>query len=715
MWVNSSLLSAFFLLCVGGSLAALVAPERIQIRQLGVIAIVSACVLIIWSIVSFSTATVSDSPFWGVPYLGAMILHVDPLASWFILATGIVFLAVSIYSLDYMKHHRGHYSIRAFSVFYHMLFASIVFTLLSGDLLSFLIAWETMTILSYLLVNFDHEVEENSRAAYIMLAMSEAGTIAAAFGFLILAAAAGSFEFSAMRSLQNPLTDTARWAVFLLSFFGFGVKAGLVPVSVWLPRAHPAAPANVSALLSAVILNLGIYGIVRVNVDLLPAYHSGQGVIMLVVGTLTAIMGILYATTENDLKKMLAHSSIENMGIVVAGLGTGVVFMTQGFPILAGIAFIAAFYHMTNHSMYKGLLFLSSGTIDAAAKTRDMNRLGGLIRVMPWTSIAFLVGALSIASLPPFNGFVSEWLTLQSILQSFTLLSTGLRITFVLCGALLALTAALAATCFVKAFAMSFLGPWRSEEAKQASDPGWSARSAHIILAVTCLGLGILPTYVIPAIDRVVAPFTHEQTVDNLVPPFFSAPGGNEKFPEAFMREFRTIGAQAGEGVLPGRGLVIMHRGGPANPVVFAMAPSYTFMVLILLVGTTAIAVSYATRKRSTRTAPAWDGGLRHLPAKMTYTATGFSNPVRVIFDGIFHPSVVKETRHAVESHFRTAVIREREEIHILERALFRPFATMLEWSSQKLALIHSGRVNTYVAYILVTLIILLAFNWAGL
>ncbi|HTR80296.1 MAG TPA: proton-conducting transporter membrane subunit [Bacteroidota bacterium] len=712
MWDNSILLSLFFLLCVAGSVIALLAPDRLQIRSMAGIAIVAASVLIIWSVVGFLSGNVHDSPFWGVPFLGAMILHVDPLASWFILITAIVFFAVSLYSFDYMKRHRGDYGVRAFSVFYHLLFASIVFTLLSGDIVSFLVAWETMTIFSYLLVNYDHEVEENSRAAYIMLAMSEAGTISAAFGFLILGAAAGSFEFSAIRSAQHVLTDTARWAVFLLSFFGFGVKAGLAPVNVWLPRAHPAAPANVSALLSAVILNLGIYGIVRVNMDLLPVSHSAQGMIVLAFGTLSAVMGILYATKENDLKKMLAHSSIENMGIVIAGIGAGFVFMTEGVPSLAGIAFIAAFYHMTNHSMYKGLLFLTSGTVDAQAKTRDMNRLGGLIHGMPWTSGAFLVGALSIAALPPFNGFVSEWLTLQSFLQSFTLSSRGLKIEFVLCGALLALTAALAVTCFVKAFAMSFLGPSRSENAKNAVDPGRSSKMAHALLAIICLGLGILPTYCIPAIDSMVSPLTRYHAIDELVPPFFSAPQGNEKFSGSFMRDFQNIGAQVGQEVLPGRGLVIMHRGLQRNPVVFAMAPSYTFVMLIVLVGGTFLFVRAMTKKRQRRRAATWMGGLRTLTSNMTYSATGFSNPVRVIFSGIFHPSVAQETRHAVESHFRTALIQEHEETHILERWFFYPIANGLQQFSRKLALLHSGKVNVYAAYMLTTLIILLSLNW---
>ena len=288
--------------------------------------------------------------------------------------------------------------------------------------------------------------------------MGEAGTLAAALGFLVLAVNAGSLDFSEIKANAAGLGGGVRWTVFLLSFFGFGVKAGLVPVNFWLPRAYTVAPRAFVPVLAGATLNLGLYGILRVNADLLPATHAGPGLVALVVGTISALLGILYATTDNDLKTMLAHSSIENVGIIVAGFGAGMVFVAANHPALAAIAFVAALYHLINHSLYKTLLFFGVGAVETQTGTRDMDQLGGLIKWMPLTALAFLVGTLSIAALPPFNGFVSEWLTLQTMLRSAELSSTGAKIIFALCGAGLALTAALAVTCFVKVFAMSFLG-----------------------------------------------------------------------------------------------------------------------------------------------------------------------------------------------------------------------------------------------------------------
>ena len=240
------------------------------------------------------------------------------------------------------------------------------------------------------------------------------------------------------------------------------MKAGLVPVNSWLPLAHPVAPTNISALLSAVIVNLGIYGIVRVNLDLAPTVGAVPGLVVLVVGSLSALIGILYATIQGEMKRLLAHSTIENMGIVTAGIGAAMVFVASGHQVVGAIALIAALYHLANHSVYKALLFLGTGAVEAGTGTRDLDLLGGIVRTMPWTSAFFLIGVLSIAALPPFNGFVSEWLTLQTVLRSAELASTSIKIVFAVCGALLALTAGLAVTCFVKVFAMGFLGMSRS-------------------------------------------------------------------------------------------------------------------------------------------------------------------------------------------------------------------------------------------------------------
>ena len=471
MGANGLLLELIFALCFAGALAGIVVPDR---RNPALLAWAGsfASLLTLWVAGNVLwSGQIFQADLWAIRGWGTLTISLDRLSALFLAVAAVVVLASSIFSAGYLKRYAGHYNLKALNAWYLLLFASIVLILIANDVLLFLLAWEAMSILSYLLVNFEHRRAETSRAGYLMLAMGEAGFVAVALVFLFLAVKTGSLDFAAFKTAGASFGGFTRWTIFLLTFFGFGVKAGLVPVNTWLPRAHPAAPANVSAILSGTILNLGLYGIVRVNLDLVPVTQNGMigaGVVVLIVGTISALVGILYATTENDLKAMLAHSSIENIGIVTAGLGAGMIFTTYGKPALAGIAFIAAFYHMINHSVYKSLLFFGAGTVDDRAGTRDLNKLGGLIHAMPWTAGAFLVGTLAISALPPFNGFVSEWLTLQTMLRSAELPSTLVKLVFALCGAGLALTAALAVTCFVKAFAMGFLGMSRSEEAAKA-------------------------------------------------------------------------------------------------------------------------------------------------------------------------------------------------------------------------------------------------------
>jgi hydrogenase-4 component B len=498
--------------------------------------------------------------------------------------------------------------------------------------------------------------------------------------------------------------------VFLLSFFGFGVKAGLVPVNFWLPRAYVAAPRAFVPVLAGATLNLGLYGILRVNADLLPAIHAGPGLVALVVGTISALLGILYATTDNDLKIMLAHSSIENVGLIVAGFGAGMVFVATNHPALAAIAFVAALYHLINHSLYKTLLFFGVGAVETQTGTRDMDKLGGLIKWMPLTALFFLVGTLSIAALPPFNGFVSEWLTLQTMLRSAELSSTGAKIIFALCGAGLALTAALAVTCFVKVFAMSFLGMRRLDTEQKVIETKSDVLAPMAILAVLCLAFGVLPTYVIPALGSALTPLTAGgSAADALVPPFFASNPAHDTLPPAFVDDFHNLGAQVGQTFLPGRGLVVLHRGGTENPVVFAMSTSYTLVVLIVLLLLTWIIVRlWLTRSRKLERRVRWDGGIRRLLPEMTYTATGFSNPVRVIFDAVFRPTTIEDTRATVAEHFRTAIRREKERVHPVDKLVFHPVKTATLWFAGRLALMHHGRFNAYAAYALLTLLIVL-------
>ena len=708
MSVPVQLLGLFFLSCGMGAVVAIAVPPGRSPPALAAIGSLSAALILSAGTLLLVAQEPLRFELWDVLGLGRLVLSADRLSALFLLAAGIVFLPVSMFSGIYLQKYRAHYDLRYFGVLYHSLLASIVLILVAGDAISFLISWEFMSISSYLLVNYEHEREESSHAGFVMLAMSEAGTIAIVMAFILAAGNAGSLEFDQMRS-AGQLREAIGWAVFLLSFFGFAVKAGLVPVNSWLPLAHPVAPTNVSALLSAVIVNLGIYGIVRFNLDLRPVAGIGPGLIVLVIGSVSALIGILYATVQAEMKRLLAHSTIENMGIVAAGIGAAMTFQTSGHNLIAGIALIAALYHLINHSVYKALLFVGTGAVEAATGTRDLDRLGGLARLMPWTSALFLVGVLAISALPPLNGFVSEWLTLQTVLRSAALSSTPVKITFAVCGALLALTAGLAVTCFAKVFAMGFLGMPRSEGARRAGEARLGARAPLVLLALCCFGLGILPTYIIPALGRAVSPLVHADASAALVPPFFSvAMQQQENIPAKFVAEFHDLGAQVGVSVLPGRGLVVLHRGGEANPVVFAMSTFYMLFALALILAATYLSFRLLSRRQKLKRGAVWDGGLRRLRPQMTYTATGFSNPVRVIFEAILQPRAGEDSVEAVAQHFRTAIKRNHADAHIVDRLALEPLVLSVQRMASVARKMHVGNVNAYAAYVLVVTLVVL-------
>ena len=710
MMRTQTLLSIFFGLCGVGILLSLTAPRSRQGNVLTWVGCLAAIALLLAGANGLVGGDTFRQPLWSVPGLATLALALDPLSAVFLIITGLVLFPAAIFAGSEIQSESSQRNARAFTVLLLGLFASIALIFIAGDAVLFLLAWEVMSILSYLLIVHDRD-EENGHASagYLLLAMGEAGTLATALGFLLLAVNVKSVDFATLKSAAPGLNAAERWAVFLTSFFGFGVKAGLVPVNVWLPRAYMLSPRAFVPVLAGATLNLGLYGILRVNADLMPATQAGPGLVALVVGTISALLGILYATTDNDLKLMLAHSSVENVGIVMAGFGSGMVFVATNHPALAAIAFVAGLYHLINHSLYKTLLFFGVGAVQTQTGTCDMDRLGGLIKSMPLTALGFLAGTLSIAALPPFNGFVSEWLTLQTMLRSAELSSTLTKIIFALCGAGLALTAALAVTCFVKAFAMSFLGMRRLEENRPVTEAKPATLAAIAILATLCLAFGVLPTYVIPALGLALNPLVGRSAADALVPPFFASHPGHNSLPSSFVGEFHDLGAQVGQSILPGRGLVVLHRGGKENPVVFAMSTSYMLVALIiLLVLTYGIVRLCLTSRRQLVRRQRWDGGVRRLLPEMTYTATGFSNPVRVIFDAVFQPTTVEDTRQTVAEHFRIAIRREKEHVHLVERLVFQPTKVAAFWCAGVLAAMHHGRFNAYAAYALLSLLIVL-------
>jgi hydrogenase-4 component B len=647
--------------------------------------------------------------------VGPLTLRLDMLSAVFLFTAGLVYLPASLFARNLVvRLLRGHYPARNYGMLHFALMISIALIFVANDAVSFLISWECMSILCYLLVNYEQSRGTDTRAGFIMLAMGEAGFLAVVLAFLIAGRGSADWSFPALAAASGQLSGKAVWGVFLLGFLGFGVKAGLVPVNFWLPRSYTAAPAIFLPVLAGVTLNLGFYGILRLNVDLLPPRSPAIGLVALVIGSITALVGILYATTESDMKTMLAHSSIENAGIIVAAIGASLVFRASGNAVPAAIALIAGLYHMVNHSVYKTLLFQGAGEIEAATGTREMDRLGGLAHLLPGLSVVFLVGCLSISAIPPFNGFLSEWLTLQSLLRSAVLASSGVKILFALCGACLALTAALAVTCFVKVYAMSFLGVRRGTWQPHVRERVSRVRFPMAYLAVACLLLGVLPTYVIPVLNRAAEPLAGANATTALVPPFFTATSANQQLPPAFLQDFHNLGAQTGRKWIAGRGLVLLVRGSERNPVIFAASPSYSLIALVVLLLIAWILVTRSTRKRQLCRKELWAGGIPRLLPEMTYTATGFSNPVRVVFQAIFRPDIVEDTRETVAVHFRTAIRRRRDETHLVDRVFFHPVGDAIGWVARLLAGMHHGRLNAYVAYTVVLfLVILLLYRFS--
>jgi hydrogenase-4 component B len=627
---------------------------------------------------------------------GPLVLRPDALSGLFLAVIGLVSAPVALYSVGYLPAFVGHRNLRAFGALLNLLLLTLIVIVTAADAVLFLMAWQMMAWLSFLLVNFEHEDPAVIRAGYRMLAISELGTVGIVCAFLLLFGQAGRLDFAGLRLGAALLAPAVRNVAFLAALFGFGAKAGLLPLQLWLPEAHPAAPSNVSALLSAIIIKLGIYGIARFTLDLLGPGPAWWGLLVLELGAGTALVGILYALLQSDLKRVLAYSSIENIGFILAGLGAALLFRAWALPALAAIAALAAFYHVVNHATYKGLLFLAAGAVDRAAGTRAMDRLGGLIRRMPWTAGCFLVGALAIAGVPPLNGYISEWMTLEVLLRTNAIPHVATRIAVAAGGAALALTAGLAVTTFARAFAIAFVGIPRSAEAAEAREVPRSMRCAMGALGLACLGLGALPTFVLPALDRVTAPLFGTSVINQVVPPLFHTNPG----PYA---PLAAIGGRLFRG-LPVNGLVVI-----AAPTLNTItAPSYLLLAEALLVGLTLLALRLLRPLGRTRSGPVWAGGIPAFTACMQYSALAYSNPVRLIFNGLYRSRHTFEASAPAARHLQGRIGYSQDVPEPFERELYRPLRRATAWVTRRAQAIQSGSVNQYVAYIFAIVLVVL-------
>ncbi len=589
----------------------------------------------------------------------------DPLSGFFVTVISILALPVSIYSIGYIKNigNKG-----SMGLLYNLFILSMYSVILSGNIITFLISWETMSVISYFLVTFDRN-EKSARAGLIYAVMTHIGTAFIIALFLILYKNTGQMDFSSIKTLTPTLSVDIKSIVFIFSIIGFGMKAGIIPLHTWLPRAHPAAPSNISALMSGVMIKTGIYGFVRVSMDVMGQGPGWWGITIIIIGAVSSIMGVLYALMEHDMKRLLAYHSVENIGIIFLGIGASMMFRSNGLYGLASIAVIAGLYHVLNHAVFKGLLFLGAGSVMHAAHTRDMEGLGGLIKTMPFTAITFLIGSVSICAFPPFNGFISEWLTYQSLILGFKSSSMAEKIISPMGGAALALTGALAAACFVKAFGITFLGMPRSLNAENAKESSLSMIIGMVILAVLCLVFGIFPSAAINMISS---------------------------------SAFQLTGSQ---GVVTGNWFLYI------NDTLATLSPVSILITILVMFAAIMLFVLGVGGKRKTIYGDSWDCGIPSLTPRMQYTAAAFTKPIRLIFKRIYLPRRELRISYSVKPLFVEAIRYTGEITPFFEKYIYEPVTGSIFKVAGKIRLLQSGSLHLYLLYILITLILLLIFG----
>lgn len=607
-------------------------------------------------------------PYSLTPYLD-LRFNAGPLAGLFIFAVSVLTSAVSVYTIGYAKGmQRGGFK----GLFYNLFILSMYAVLFSGNIFTFLVSWETMSIVSYFLVTFDR-TESSTIAGLIYALMTHIGTAFIIALFFMLYKYTGTADFDAMKGKMELVPQEIKNIIFLFSLIGFGTKAGVMPLHTWLPRAHPAAPSNVSALMSGVMIKTGIYGFIMIGLDTLGQCPEWWGITVIVVGSVSAVVGILYAIMESDIKRMLAYSSIENIGIIMLGLGASLVFRSKGLNALSSLALLAALYHVLNHSIFKGLLFLSAGSVLHGTQTKDMEKMGGLLKKMPYTGLFFLIGSVSICALPPFNGFVSEWLTYQSLLFGFETSSTLAKIITPLGGAALALTGALAGAGFVKVFGISFLGLPRSEHSANAHESSSPMIWAMGFLAVLCLLYGVFPGIVI---DNLLSPVVLSVTGSQMVPAKAGMFG--------YAVNFATY--------TPALALTLM-----------LVAFVFAVMFLYGMGGRTKIVYGES-----------WDCGIPALNSRMQYSAMAFTKALRQIFKKIYLPRRELAVSYIVKPFFVRSIRYKGEITPFVEKHLFEPLTKSIHSLAERMRELQSGSLHVYLGYILITLMSLLILLRCG-
>jgi len=615
---------------------------------------------------------------WNTSVGASFSVGFDPLSGFFLLAIYGLSTVCAIFGFGYLGHSSRGRGLGSSWFFYCILTASMALVVLARNAVLFLMAWEIMSLSSWVLVTHEHERTDARQAGITYLVATQIGTAFLLVMFLILGAAGNTaapaaslsaadqgavLDFSRFAPVPGAIMPPVAGAVFILSLIGFGTKAGIVPLHVWLPEAHPAAPSHVSALMSGIMIKTGIYGILRV-LTFLGAPQGWWGWTFVIIGTASGIAGVLFALAQHDIKKLLAYHSVENIGIICLGIGVGLLGMSHNAPVVAALGFAGGLLHVLNHAIFKGLLFLGAGAAAHATGTRDMDRLGGLLRRMPLTSIGFLVGALAISGLPPLNGFVSELLIFLGAFHGFSPSDIPLAVAAAVAVAGLALISGLASACFTKAFGISFLGEPRTPEATAAREPGLSLVGPVLFLAAGCVVAGLLGSYAL----SLTAPLAGY-----------------------------LAGLQPGIAV----GLVAPARTGLQSAALAALGVAG-------LAGALALVRMLLQRGRSVRQAGTWDCGYVKPSARMQYTSSSFAQPLTAMFSWLLRPvrrrSPLRELFPA-EANFTT------DTPDVFRQGFFGPIFRGAAAALSRLAWLQHGRLQLYVLYLAAALLVLLVWR----
>lgn len=626
--------------------------------------IINSCLVL--SGKQFFTITVPSSLSFGPAQF-----KIDYLSALLLLVISFLGFISSIFALGYCREYKGKKSIPLLGFFYNVFILNMVLVVTVQNAFWFLMVWELMSLASYFLVVFEHEKPEALKAGTLYLVMTHIGTAFITAAFLVLFVHSGSFSFQSFSANANTLPLHLKNTVFICALVGFGIKAGMLPFHIWLPEAHPQAPSHVSALMSGVMIKVAVFMLIRFLFSFLGGVCQWWGITIVILGVFSALFGILYALMETDLKRTLAFSSIENIGIIFLGLGMSIVFLASNQMSYASFALIAVLFHLVNHTVFKGLLFLGAGSVVSGTHTRNMEALGGLIKKMPVTAFCFLMGSIAISGLPPLNGFISEWLIFVSLLLGLESQSVVVRFFSPVLASLLGLTGALAATCFVKVFGISFLGVPRSGHVAKAHEASNSMKIAMTALVVSLFALVLFSPWLVSLFGNITKDILGA-TLDIKFfrgAAFLKSPFGGSQF----------------------------------SPAVLI---AIVFVFLIVL----GIWLRVAMRKKSVRISATWDCGMPSLSPRMQYSSTGFSQPLRRILSFLYQPSRRVELEDEGHVILRTAQHFEYGITHFVDELIYRPMARLISELSHKAKRIQTGHIQLYLSYIFITLILLLLF-----